>query len=122
MSLMTPERFRIVVSTVLLIGVSTAAVLVGAGFVAALAVGWQGSLLGQPMSTAPNTDFGQLTSGLAALRPVAITQLGLVVLLATPVMRVAASVVGFALEEDWLYTLITLAVLAILLTSIFLLR
>jgi len=43
-------------------------------------------------------------------------------LLATPVTRVAASVVGFALEGDRLYTAITLAVLAVLLASIFLLR
>ncbi len=119
---MTPERFRTMVSIVLLTGVSTAAALIAAGFLTALAVGWQGSLLGEPASVAARTDFGQLLPGLAALRPVAITQLGLVVLLATPVMRVAASVVGFALEEDRLYTIITLAVLAILLTSIFVLR
>ncbi len=119
---MTPERFRLVVSYVLLTGVSIAAVLIGTGFVAAFVVGWQGSLLGQPASSARTTDFGQLLPGLAALRPVAITQLGLVALLATPVMRVATSVVGFALERDRLYTVVTFIVLGILLTSIFLLR
>jgi uncharacterized membrane protein len=35
---------------------------------------------------------------------------------------VAASVVGFALERDLLYTVITFAVFAVLLTSIFILR
>ena len=59
---------------------------------------------------------------LAALEPAAIVQLGLLALLATPVARVAASVVGFTLEHDRLYTAITLAVLLILLTSIFVLR
>jgi uncharacterized membrane protein len=118
----TPERFRNVVSLVLLIGVSASAVLIGLGFIAAQAVGWQGSLLGQPPGTAVRTDFRQLPAGLEALRPLAITQLGLVVLLATPVVRVATSVVGFALEGDRLYTAVTLIVLAILLTSLFVLR
>jgi len=44
------------------------------------------------------------------------------VLLATPVVRVAASCVAFALEGDRLYAGITLAVLAILLVSLFGLR
>jgi uncharacterized membrane protein len=56
------------------------------------------------------------------LEPLAISQLGLLALLATPVTRVAASVIGFALEGDRLYTAITLAVFAILLASIFVLR
>jgi uncharacterized membrane protein len=51
-----------------------------------------------------------------------MAQLGLVTLLATPIARVAASVVGFALEGDRLYAAITTAVLLILLTSILVLR
>ncbi|MGA2514008.1 MAG: DUF1634 domain-containing protein [Candidatus Limnocylindrales bacterium] len=120
---MTPERFRTVVGTVLLVGVVVSAALIGAGFVAALAIGWQGSLLGQAAATtAATTDFANLPGRLASAEPAAIVQLGLVTLLATPVTRVAASVVGFALEGDRLYTAITLAVLLILLTSIFVLR
>jgi uncharacterized membrane protein len=38
------------------------------------------------------------------------------------VARVAASVIGFILEEDRLYAAITLAVLAVLLVSIVVLR
>jgi uncharacterized membrane protein len=114
---MTPERFRSVVSTVLIVGVVVSAALMGAGLMAALAVGWQGSLLG-----AATTDFSNLPARLASLEPAAIVQLGLLVLLATPVARVAASVAGFALEGDRLYTAITVAVLLILLTSIFVLR
>jgi hypothetical protein len=59
---------------------------------------------------------------LATLEPAAIAQLGLVTLLATPVARVAASVVGFALEGDRLYAAITTGVLVILLISILVLR
>lgn len=119
---MTPERFRTVVSAVLIVGVVISAALIGVGFVAALAVGWQGSLLGVAPETAATTDFSNLPGRLTGFEPAAIVQLGLVTLLATPVTRVAASVVGFALEGDRLYTAITLAVLLILLTSIFVLR
>ena len=45
-------------------------------------------------------------------------QLGLLLLLATPVARVAFSVVAFAMQRDWLYVGITSIVLAVLLYSI----
>jgi uncharacterized membrane protein len=44
----------------------------------------------------------------------AIVTLGLLVLIATPVLRVAASVVLFAIQKDWTYTLITAVVLSLL--------
>jgi len=125
---MSPERFRTVVSAVLIVGVSISAALIAAGFAAALAVGWQGSLAGSvvgsatPGHVAATTDFSNLAGRLAALQPLALAQLGLLTLLATPVARVAASVIGFASERDRLYTAITAAVLVILLGSIFLLR
>jgi uncharacterized membrane protein len=118
----SPERFRLVVSTVLITGVALSAALVGLGFAAALAWGWQGSPIGTALAPVATTDFGGLPGRLVALQPLAVSQLGLMVLLATPVARVAASVVGFALEEDRLYAAITLAVLAVLLASIFVLR
>jgi uncharacterized membrane protein len=46
-----------------------------------------------------------------------IIQLGLLLLIATPIARVAFSVVGFAIEHDRLYVAFTLIVLAILLYS-----
>ena len=119
---MTPERFRTVVSTVLIVGVAVSAAFIGAGFIVALAIGWQGSLAGSAPTGAATTDFSNLPARLASLEPAAIVQLGLLTLLATPVARVAASVLGFALEGDRLYVAITLAVLLILLTSIFVLR
>jgi uncharacterized membrane protein len=41
-------------------------------------------------------------------------QLGLLILIATPVARVAFSVFGFAGERDWLYVIVTLMVFALL--------
>ena len=53
-----------------------------------------------------------------ALNPAAIIQLGILILIATPVARVAFSVFAFAEERDWLYVIITLIVLALLLFSL----
>ena len=47
-----------------------------------------------------------------------IIQLGLLFLIATPVVRVAFSAVAFALERDWLYVAVTSLVLAVLLFSL----
>ncbi|MGZ3959257.1 MAG: DUF1634 domain-containing protein, partial [Flavisolibacter sp.] len=49
-----------------------------------------------------------------------IIQLGVLILIATPVARVAFSIFGFAEEGDRLYIAITLLVLIIILTSMFL--
>ena len=54
----------------------------------------------------------------ASLHSRGIIQLGLLLLIATPIARVAFSVAGFALERDWLYVGITLAVLGVLVYSL----
>ena len=48
-----------------------------------------------------------------------IIELGLIVLLATPVARVAASVLMYALQKDKMYVAITLFVLIVLLFGLF---
>lgn len=52
--------------------------------------------------------------GVVALQPQAFIVLGLLLLIATPVLRVAVSIIAFALEHDRRYVLITCVVLAIL--------
>jgi uncharacterized membrane protein len=49
---------------------------------------------------------------------VSIVQLGLLLLIATPVVRVVFALAGFLLERDKLYTLVSAAVLAILVFSL----
>ena len=66
--------------------------------------------------TFPRTP-ADIWSGLLILRPQAIIVVGLLLLIATPVVRVAVSVVAFALEHDRRYVVITLVVLAILILS-----
>lgn len=48
----------------------------------------------------------------------AIIQAGMLLLILTPIMRVAFSVFAFARERDWLYVGITLLVLGLLLYSV----
>lgn len=60
---------------------------------------------------------GGVLAGVGHGRPASIIQLGLLLLIATPVARVAFSVFAFAVQRDRLYVLITLAVLMLLLGS-----
>jgi uncharacterized membrane protein YfcA/uncharacterized membrane protein len=63
--------------------------------------------------------FGEVWAGLLVLRPQAVIVLGLLLLIATPVLRVAVSIVAFAVERDGRFVVITTIVLLILLFSIF---
>jgi uncharacterized membrane protein len=55
----------------------------------------------------------------ASLNCQGIIQFGLLLLIATPLARVAMALVGFALEKDRLYTVVSLIVLLILTVSLF---
>jgi uncharacterized membrane protein len=50
--------------------------------------------------------------------PEAIIQFGLLLLIATPIVRVIVAGVGFFLEKDSMYVWVSLAVLAVLLFSL----
>ena len=67
----------------------------------------------------PHT-FGGIIRRLFHGEPLALVALGLLILLLTPILRVAISIVVFALERDWRYTVITVLVLVILLISLLL--
>ena len=58
-------------------------------------------------------------SGALALQPAAIVQLGVVLLIATPVARVLLTLIAFALQRDWMYVLISGIVLVLLGYSLF---
>jgi uncharacterized membrane protein len=63
------------------------------------------------------SSFAGILRGAIRFDARSLTQLGLVLLIATPVARVALSLVGFILERDRKYQVITLLVLLILLGS-----
>lgn len=60
-----------------------------------------------------------LVQGVAAAKPYAVIDLGLVVLLATPVARVVISIFLFLGEKRYAFVAITATVLAILMVSVF---
>lgn len=49
----------------------------------------------------------------------AIIQLGVAVLIATPILRIAFSILAFAIERDFMYVVITCIVLGIILANLF---
>ena len=109
------RKTELIISGVLRGGVllSVAVILAGVCYYYAL------RLLGRvPPTTFPDT-LAEVGIGLKAAEPMAIVTAGLLVLLATPVLRVVVSIAAFAIEKDRTYVIITTIVLAILLFSIF---
>ncbi len=60
---------------------------------------------------------GSLLHAAAQFKGQAIIQLGIILLVATPILRVVFSAIGFALERDYLYVGISLLVLLIIFAS-----
>ena len=60
-----------------------------------------------------------IINGILTLRGRAIIQGGIVLLIATPIVRVVFSAIGFIIEKDYLYTGITFIVLLIIVISAF---
>lgn len=77
-----------------------------------------GGLSPQRLLVFPFT-WSALVTDLVQFHPQGIIILGLLLLIATPVLRVAVSIVTFVVEHDRTYIIITCLVLAILLFSIF---
>ena len=75
--------------------------------------------LASPGAAFPHT-LGQVLQGVAAGSGLAITVLGLGLLVATPILRVIISLSGFATQRDYIYTAFTAVVLVVLLISFFL--
>jgi uncharacterized membrane protein len=68
----------------------------------------------------PGTDrlLHRIVAGAMMLRPRSVIQFGVLLLIATPILRVAVAVVGFAMERDRQYVVIAAIVLALLLLSL----
>jgi uncharacterized membrane protein len=121
-----PERKRdtglqLFLGRVLRVGVTLAAAVSASAMTMHIATGSHalpdyGVFRGEP---AHARSIRGVLAGVLAREPTALMQLGLMILVATPVARVAFSVIGFALERDRLYVGLTLAVLALLLLGLF---
>jgi len=65
------------------------------------------------------TTISQIMSGVGSFNAKGIIQLCVLVLIATPILRIFFSLIGFILEKDRLYILITFVVLSVMMFSIF---
>jgi uncharacterized membrane protein len=117
------RRVELIISLVLRVGVVTALLVVLAGFVDGLvthpAERSSTSLEHRLLTRAAHYphSFGQLFAGLGRGDPQAIVVAGLVLLVLTPVMRVAVSIFTFVYQHDRIFVVVTSLVLAILIAS-----
>ncbi len=114
-------RIEIIIGTLLRTGVILAASVVLLGGVLYLVrhgheIASYRTFHGEPESLKSPKD---IVHGVFGVKAQAIIQLGLLLLIATPVARVAFSAVAFAIEHDYMYVVITLIVLAVLSYSLF---
>jgi|SRR5579872_690896 len=121
MKRMSDERIDSVIGVILRAGVVAAAALVLFGGILYLAHSGDSHPEYRTFQGAPGalTHLSGILHGAMTFDPLFLIQLGLIVLVATPVVRVIACVAGFGMERDWKYALISLIVLAMLLVSLF---
>ena len=108
------------VGIVLRTGVILSAAIICAGLALLAAKGVISNDMRIDAAIAYPRSLGALMAGILALDPASVISLGLLALIATPFVRVAVSMVAFALERDWRYLAITALVLAILIVGILL--
>jgi uncharacterized membrane protein len=101
-----------IVHRVLMIGlmISTTLMLIGVGL----------DLFSQRDLPTAVPEVGDVIQRVLVLRPSGFLSLGLLVLVATPIVRVLGSIGAFLYERDWRFVGITTLVLVILLTSLLL--
>lgn len=114
------QRIEVIIGTLLRVGVMLAAAVVLLGGLVYLArhgheVVNYTTFHGEPDSL---KTMAGIVQGVFAFRGQAIIQLGLLLLIATPIARVVFSAIAFAIEHDYMYVIITLIVLAVLLYSL----
>ena len=120
------EDFELWMSNLLRFGVILSLVLVAIGTVLSFIlhpVYIHDSTTLKPLITpggAIPKSLGDLVTQLRQRRGQGITTLGLMVLIATPILRVAVSSLAFLFERDRKFVAITLTVLGLLLASLFL--
>ena len=124
MNLRDPESMNVIIGKVLRYGVLfSAAVTVIGALELLLSKGSLSTLgfLNYNSNVVPHdgisVSLSGLASGLASLSPFSWIELGVILLIATPVSRVLISVFLFAAERDRMYVVITAVVLALLLFS-----
>lgn len=116
------RKVELLISSLLRIGVISSLIVVTVGLVVSFVhhPGYLGSLRMQDVLANSHTTWHSLaglSDGLRHLRGEAIIMAGLLLLIATPVMRVAVSIVAFIFERDAVFVAVTAFVLAMLILS-----
>jgi uncharacterized protein len=111
------EHTSSIIGWILRGGVILSAAIILLGFLLLLAHAGGMPGLSVTIGSFPHT-LGQVWSGLLTLQPQAIIVLGLLFLIAVPMVTVVMSIVAFALERDRRFVVIAAIVLVILLTSL----
>ncbi|MGC8572641.1 MAG: DUF1634 domain-containing protein [Caldisphaera sp.] len=118
-------EFEDVIGWTLRIGVIISAILIIFGFALILIHNGAGPYtLNQLVNPQSNVNtktikFSTIYSGIESLNGVDLILLGLIILIATPVLRVFIGILQFAREKDYLYTIITIIVFFNLMFAIF---
>ena len=118
--MMDDRRLETIIGRLLQTGVLLAAATVFAGGVLYL-VQNHSARVDYRVFVPPRPDlrtFAGVVRSAAHLQSEGLIQFGLLLLIATPVARVAMAIAGFALERDRLYTVVSLIVLLILVYSL----
>jgi len=114
------QRLEVIIGYTLRIGVVMAAVIVLIGGALYLVQNGSTTPHYHTFHAAKHSDtLSGIAQNIRALNSYGIIQLGLLMLIATPIVRVVLSIVAFALERDVLYVVATVIVLAVLLYSLF---
>ncbi|MGB0009737.1 MAG: DUF1634 domain-containing protein [Candidatus Sulfotelmatobacter sp.] len=116
----TDQRMEILIGQLLRAGVMLAAAVVLLGGVVYLVRHGRSTADYRAFHGEPENlrSVGGIVRQALALRGKGIIQLGLLLLIATPVARVAFSIFGFAEEHDRMYVVITVIVLSVLIYSL----
>ena len=123
------ERGELLLSQVLRVGVLASAAIVVIGVILLFATlpqtgyfgqGLKGMITFPPLAGSAPIDhsIGDVLKGLRVGEPDSVISLGLLVLIATPIVRVAASVALFLAQRDYRYVAITIFVLIVLLIAL----
>lgn len=111
------EHMEIIISNILRYGVMLSFVVITIGSVLLLV---QPGTAVRPNGPPNPHDPGVVLVQAFQLQPKAIIELGLMILIATPVFRVGVAAVVFLMESDYVYTLVSVFVFAVLTASFFL--
>jgi uncharacterized membrane protein len=116
------EHLEQVIGILLRIGVTLAALLVAVGGIVYLARHGTEEVEDRRVFHDPPAEFSRpvaIIRSAPRFNDLGLIQFGLLVLIATPIVRVFFSAWAFARQRDWLYLVFTLVVLTVLLYGLF---